>query len=216
MPAVNALLTTSGMKDMVIYNINVAIDPSGKTRGPNKTKWVSQTVNGITSYFLALHPMQFFKQASSVVLAYPLYNNPKFQIFKKTRKAGDPIFTGTGIKNITTDVVTLLYDIAATGLNEAPNIAAFMTQVVKEFAPGNYQKNKELAKKISATFRKRNFEATDGNIYMLYTGRERADLFDSSPEGIRRKKLSQSFEIVKRLLVSLLQKETWLVLWVIL
>ena len=198
MPSVNALLTTSGMKDMVIYNINVAIDPSGKTRGPNKTKWVSQTVNGITSYFLALHPMQFFKQASSVVLAYPLYNNPKFQIFKKTRKAGDPIFTGTGIKNITTDVFTLLYDIAATGLNEAPNIAAFMTQVVKEFAPGNYQKNKELAKKISATFRKRNFEATDGNIYMLYTGRERADLFDSSPEGIRRKKLSQSFEIVKK------------------
>ena len=84
MPAVNALLTTSGMKDMVIYNINVAIDPSGKTRGPNKTKWVSQQVNTITSYFLALHPMQFFKQASSVVLAYPLYNNPKFQIFKKT------------------------------------------------------------------------------------------------------------------------------------
>jgi len=33
---------------------------------------------------------------------------------------------------------------------------------------------------------------------MLYTGRERADLFDSSPEGIRRKKLSQSFEIVKK------------------
>ncbi len=198
MPSVNALLSTSGMKDMVIYNINVAIDPSGKTRGTNKTKWVSANVNIITSYFLALHPMQLFKQASSVVLAYPLYNNPKFQIFKKTRKAGDPIFTGAGIKNIATDVVTLLYDVAATGLNEPPNIAAFMTQLVKEFSPGNYQKNKELAKKISATFRKRNFEATDGNIYALYTGREPADLMDSSPEGINRRKLSQSYEIVKK------------------
>jgi len=198
MPSVEALLSTTGMKEMIIYNINVAIDPSGKTRTPNKTRAISNGISMVTSYFLSLHPMQYLKQASSVVMAYPLYNNPKFKVFKQTKKAGDTLFTGSGIKNIATNTVELLWNTAAFALNEPANISAFMTQIVKEFAPGNYAKNKELAKKISATFRKRNWESKSGNLYMLYTGRERADLIDSTPEGIERKKRAQSYDIIKK------------------
>lgn len=189
-PSVKALLDATGMKNILVYNINVALDPRGVTRGEDKAKYVSQGTQLMTSYYLGLKAMQVPKQASSYVLAYPLYTAGKYSIYQK-RKKGDPIFEKD--RSVISQIPELLAQILSNVPSEALTFAEFNLKATKYLNPINYKETVAKMKKISATLQSRILEQTEeGNIFSLYSGREDAGL----PSGF--KKFSNSYQILQQ------------------
>ena len=184
-PSVKALLDFTGLKKSVVYNINVELDPKGITRGVDKAMIISRGVNLMTSYYLSLKLMQVPKQASSYVLAYPLYTAGKYSVYKK-RIAGDPIFEKN--RNVILQVPELLAQALSSIPSEAITFAEFNAKAVKYFA--NYNSSVAKMRKISATLNSRALEAAEGNIYALYSGRE----IEGTPEMI--KKYGASYKLI--------------------
>jgi len=184
-PSVKALLDFTGLKKSVVYNINVELDPKGITRGVDKSIIISRGVNLMTSYYLSLKLMQVPKQASSYVLAYPLYTTGKYSVYKK-RLAGDPIFEKN--RNVILQVPELLAQALSSVPSEAITFAEFNAKAVKYFA--NYKSSVAKMRRISATIDSRVLEASEGNIYALYSGRE----MEGTPEMI--KKYGASYKLI--------------------
>ncbi len=187
-PSVKALLEASGMKNILTYNINVGLDPRGVTRGEDKAKIFSQGTQLMTGYYLGLKAMQIPKQASSYILAYPLYTAGKYSVYQ-IRKKGDPIF----IKNrsVISQIPELLGQIFSNVPSEALTFAEFNAKAAKYLNPINFKETIAKMKKISATVESRILEQEEGNIYSLYSGREDAGL----PRGF--KKFSNSFQVLQ-------------------
>jgi len=187
-PSVKALLDASGMKNILVYNINVALDPRGVTRGEDKAKYVSQGTQLMTSYYLGLKLMQVPKQASSFILAYPLYTAGKYSVYQK-RKKGDPIFEKD--RSVISQIPELLGQILSNVPSEAITFAEFNLKASKYLNPLNFKQTVAKMKKISATVESRILEQEEGNIFSLYSGREDAGLPSSF------KKFSNSYQILQ-------------------
>jgi len=187
-PSVKALLEASGMKNILTYNINVGLDPRGVTRGEDKAKWVSQATQLMTSYYLGLKAMQIPKQASSYILAYPLYTAGKYSVYQK-RKKGDPIFEKD--RSVISQIPELIGQILSNVPSEAATFAEFNLKAAKYLNPLNAKETVAKMERISATLKSRILEQKEGNIYSLYSGREDVGL----PESFKR--FSNSFQILQ-------------------
>ena len=187
-PSVKALLEASGMKNILTYNINVGLDPRGVTRGEDKSKVYSQLTQLMTSYYLGLKAMQIPKQASSYILAYPLYTAGKYSVYQK-RKKGDPIFEKD--RNVISQIPELIGQMLSNVPSEAITFAEFNLKAAKYLNPLNFKDTIAKMEKISATLKARILEQKEGNIYSLYSGREDVGL----PENF--KKFSNSFQILQ-------------------
>tara|TARA_R100000541_G_C1897072_1_gene83920 strand:- start:93 stop:8627 length:8535 start_codon:yes stop_codon:yes gene_type:complete len=187
-PSVKALLEASGMKNILTYNINVGLDPRGVTRGEDKAKFVSQLTQLLTSYYLGLKVMQIPKQASSYILAYPLYTAGKYSIYQK-RKKGDPVFEKD--RSVISQIPELLGQMLSNVPSEAVTFAEFNLKAAKYLNPLNFKETIAKMEKISATLKARILEQKEGNIYSLYSGREDVGL----PKGW--KEFSNSFQILQ-------------------
>lgn len=187
-PSVKALLEASGMKNILTYNINVGLDPRGVTRGEDKSKGYSQFTQLMTSYYLGLKAMQIPKQASSYILAYPLYTAGKYSVYQK-RKKGDPIFEKD--RSVISQIPELLGQMLSNVPSEAATFAEFNLKASKYLNPLNFKETVAKMKKISATIESRILEQEEGNIFSLYSGREDVGL----PESF--KKFSNSFQILQ-------------------
>ena len=187
-PSVKALLEASGMKNILTYNLNVGLDPRGVTRGEDKSKIYSQATQLMTSYYLGLKAMQIPKQASSYILAYPLYTAGKYSVYQK-RKKGDPIFEKD--RSVISQIPELLGQMLSNVPSEAATFAEFNLKAAKYLNPFNAKETVAKMEKISATLKSRILEQKEGNIYSLYSGREDVGL----PESF--KKFSNSFQILQ-------------------
>ena len=197
-PSIDALLSApvTDLSKLVNYNLNVAVDPKGKTRGPDKTKFISGGLQLATSYYLALRPMQTVKQASSFVLAFPFYTNPKLQIVPVLKKDGDFIFTpGGNVIDFSSDALKVFATVAANNINAAMEFGGFMAAAIKLL--GGLKKAEILAKEISASFRMRAKEAQGGSLYLLTSGSEKVNMGDVWG-GKTLEELGKSYDIVKQ------------------
>ena len=190
-PAVRTYLDIMLIRGAVNRSINNAIHPKGYlNKGNNFNDKLSWGMERMTSWALALKPVQLPKQASSFINGFVLYNNPKFAVFD-TKKKGDPIFRSTtDLKIIGEDVAQNLKSILAGTVNESIEFVKFTEAYMKLMR--NKKDTIRRATELSAQFRARRKEGLEGRMYALTTGQERVDL------GPEYKKLAQSFKLVNQ------------------